>query len=236
MSGLRRQAGFTLLEVVVALGLLAAALAATADLAGAALRNHEEARDLAAAVLLARGRMAELEERYQDSGFTDHDEEEAGNFADDGRPDVHWRLEVLRPSPNLSADQLLGMLAGAGGAGDPKELVARLLGTQGAAGTSGPVPDASAAMAMATDLLQAQLTAFGETLKQSVREVRLTVSWAAGKTTRSFTVTTHLVVLNPRAPGGARGDWPDLPPSLAASSAAAAAVRAATGANAPRGR
>jgi general secretion pathway protein I len=222
-----RQRAFTLLEVMVALGLLAAALVATADLAGAALRNHEQARDLNAAVLLARARMAALEERYEDSGFKDHDEEEAGDFSDDGRPDVRWRLQVLRPAPDLSADQVLGMLVGASGSADAAELAGKLLGSQAGkaapAGGSGPTADAGPALAMATSLLQTQLTAFAETLKRSVRELRLTVSWPAGKGSHGFTVTTHLVVLNPRAPGGARGEWPDLPPTLAATAAAKAA-------------
>jgi general secretion pathway protein I len=228
---------FTLLEVMVALGLLAGALVATSDLAGAALRNHEQARELNAAVLLARARMASIEERYEDLGFKDQDEDDSGDFADDGRPDVRWKLEVLRPAPNLSADQLLAMLAGASGAADAADLATRLLGPQagkgGAPVGTGPKTDTGPALALATTMLQAQLTAFGEVLKKSVREVRLTVSWAAGQRTRGFTVTTHLVVLNPKAPGGARGDWPDVPPSVAASAAAAAAVRAAVPPAAP---
>lgn len=222
------QRAFTLLEVMVALGLLAAALAATADLAGAALRNHERARDLDAAVLLARARMAELEERYEDSGFKDHDEDESGDFAEEGRPDVRWRLQILRPAPNLSADQLLGMLVGETGSAGIDDLVKKLMPSQAAATSGGPTAGASPALAATTALLQAQLTSFGEALKQSLREVRLTVAWPAGKEARSFTVTTHLVVLNPKAPGGARGDWPDVPPNMAAASAAAAAVRALT--------
>lgn len=234
MSGRARPRGFTLLEVMVALAILAAALVATSDLAGAALRNHEAARDINAAVLLARARMAEIEERYEDSGFKDHDEEETGDFAESGRPDMRWRLEVLRPAPDLSTDQLMGMLVGASGAASASELATRLLGGQAGKGTtSGPTADGGAALALATTLLQTQLTAFGEKIKSSLREVRLTVAWPAGKTTRSFTVTTHLVVLNPRAPGGARGDWPDVPPSLAASAAASAATRATGAATAP---
>jgi hypothetical protein len=65
-------------------------------------------------------------------------------------------------------------------------------------------------------MLQTQVTAFGETLKKSLREMRLTVSWTDGKVPREITVSTYLVVLNPRAPGGARGDNPDVPPNLAA--------------------
>jgi general secretion pathway protein I len=227
VSPSRRERAFTLLEVMVALGLLAAALMATADLAGSALRNHERARDLDVAVLLARGRMAALEERYEDSGFKDHDEEESGDFSQDGRPDVRWRLQVLRPAPDLSADQLIGMLVGETGAVDAGDLAKKLLGAPAAGGSGGPTVDPGPAMAMFTTLLQARLTAFGEALKQSLREMRLTVSWPSGAETRSFTVTTHLVVLNPKAPGGARGDSPDVPPSMAAASAAAAAQRAA---------
>ena len=57
----RRVRGFTLLEVMVALALLAAAFMALADLGGNALRNYGYARDLTAATLLARGKMVELE-------------------------------------------------------------------------------------------------------------------------------------------------------------------------------
>lgn len=230
MSPSGRERAFTLLEVMVALGLLAAALVATADLAGSALRNHERARDLDAAVLLARARMAALEERYEDSGFKDHDEEESGDFAEEGRPDVRWRLEVLRPAPDLSADQLLRMLVGETGAADAGDLARRLLGSQASAGPGGPTMDAGPALAAFGTLMQARLTAFGEGLKQSLREMRLTVSWPSGAQGRSFTVTTHLVVLNPRAPGGARGDSPDVPPSVAPASAASAASAAAAAA------
>jgi hypothetical protein len=78
---------------------------------------------------------------------------------------------------------------------------------------------------MVTTLLQAQLTAFGEIVKRSLREVRLTVTWPVGKKSQSFSVVTHMVVINPRAPGGARGDNPDVPPSIAA----AAGVATGTG-------
>ena len=42
---------------------------------------------------------------------------------------------------------------------------------------------------------------------------------------RSFTVTSHLLVLNPRAPNNSRGDNPEVPPNLAAAAAAAGAVK-----------
>lgn len=231
--GLRSGQGFTLLEVMVALAVLAGAFMALAELGGSALRNHAYARDLSAATLLARGKLAELEERYEDSGFKDSDEQDQGDFSDAGRADMRWTVELVRPDPHLSASDLMGVLAGVEG-GDPQELLAKLFGGGSDAGASkakgsGPTTTAAAGTAgMAGQLLQTQLTAFGEQLKKALREMRLTVSWNDGKP-RSFTVTEHLVVLNPRAPGGARGDSPDLPPNLARA-AVASAVSGAAGA------
>jgi general secretion pathway protein I len=216
-----RRSGFTLLEVLVALTLLAAALAAAAELAGAALRNHEYSRELNSAVLLARGRMADLEQRYEDSGFKDSDEEDSGDFSEAGRPEVRWKVLILRPAPELSADELLARLAGQAGAKDVNDLIARVLGQQAPASGSGPTTALGGpAAGLIAAMLQVQLRQFGAVLKKSVREMRLTVSWPSGRTTRSFTVVTHLVVLNPRAPGGARGDFPDVPAALAAAAVA----------------
>ncbi|HET9594074.1 MAG TPA: prepilin-type N-terminal cleavage/methylation domain-containing protein, partial [Anaeromyxobacteraceae bacterium] len=115
MRRARAPLGFTLLEVLVALALLATALAAASDLVGNALRNHAYARDLSAATLLARGKLAELEQKFDDEGFQDGDQDEHGDFADAGRPDVRWEAKLTRPDPHLSADQLVSMLAGGGG-------------------------------------------------------------------------------------------------------------------------
>jgi general secretion pathway protein I len=221
-----RGGGFTLLEVLVALALLASALVAVSDLVGNALRNHAYARDLSSATLLARGKLAELEMKFEDEGFRDGDQDEHGDFTDASRPEVKWEAKLVRPDPNLSADQLISVIAGGGA--DPKELMAKLMGggalpgqAGGAAGTGGAAAGgggpttANPAMAAMGGLLQTQLTAFGETVKKSLRELQLTVSWPDGRLERSFTVTTHLLVLNPRAPGGARGNDPEVPPNLA---------------------
>ena len=229
--------GFTLLEVMVALALLASALMAMADLAGGALRNHAYARDLSAATLLARGKLAALEQKYEDQGFKDFDESEEGDFSQEGRPELRWRAQIVKPDGDLSAEQLFARLAGTS-SGDPQELMSKLLGggdpsaLAGAAGAAGAAPGGPAQgptstnplAGVMTGMLQQQLTALGETLKKSFRELRFTVAWRDGKATHEFTVTTHLLVLNPRAPNDARGDNPEVPPNLAASAAAAAAV------------
>jgi len=209
------RSGFTLLEVMVALAVLAGALMAVADLSGTALRNFGYARDLSVATLLARGKMAEIEEKYEDTGFTDFDEAENGTFADQGQPDIRWKLELKRPGGSLTAQQLLGALLGSSGDDvGMQELLGNLLGGSAAGGGKGG-PTTGAPGGVLGGVLQTQITAFAEELKKAVRLAVLRVSWKDGKTEHAFDVSTYMVVLNPKAPGGARGANPDIPPNLA---------------------
>jgi general secretion pathway protein I len=184
---IRRRRGFTLLEVMVAMAILAASLVAISEVVGGALRNHVRARQLDAATLLARTKMVEVQAEYERKGFRDFDDEEQGTFEEDGHPEVRWRLEVRRPSVDLGAEGVLAALTGG-------KTVADLLPPPDQAPQLAGIQDAIAAM------LQTQLAAFGEQLKKSVREVRLTVAWQSGPAEESFDVVTHLVVKTPEEP------------------------------------
>jgi general secretion pathway protein I len=213
--------GFTLLEVMVALAVLAGALMAVADLSGNALRNFAYARDLSVATLLAREKMAELEEKYEDSGFTDFDQTENGTFADQGQPGIRWALELKRPDNTMTPQQLLGALFGTGGDDvGTQEMLGKLIGGAGAGGSGGP--SSAGPGGVLGGVLQTQLTAFSEELKKGVRKAVLRISWKDGKSEHGFDVSTYMVVLNPKAPGGARTADPDIPPNLAAPTGQAA--------------
>ena len=202
MSGtplIRRGAGFTLLEVMVALAVLAMAMAATSDVVGGALQNHMRARQLEVATMLARGKLAETEAKFEDEGFRDFDQVEAGTFEEEGHPEVTWKVECLKPQVELGPDAVLKALTGIEGG------VAGLLGLDGKTGEkggSGAAPGGptsslagSPLAAAAVTMIQQQLTGLGEQIKSGVRELRLTVGWKDGRATESFTVVTHLVVL-----------------------------------------
>lgn len=180
-----RTRGFTLLEVMVALAILAASLVAISEIVGGALRNHTRARQVDVATILARGKMVELVAQYERKGFRDFDESEDGDFDREGHPEVRWKVDVKRPSVQLGPDAVLAALAGG-------KTLQDLL----------PPPDQAPALApfqaMFAASMQALLTRIGEQLKKGVREVRLTVSWqGAGVAPESFDVVTHLVVLEP---------------------------------------
>lgn len=197
MTARTRARGFTLLEVMVALAILAMGLLAVSDLVSGALRNQARAARLETASLLARAKLAEVEDGFERKGFRDFDQEDEGTFEKEGHPEVRWKVHAVKPQVELGPERILQLL---GGGSD----LAALLGQQAghgkgdaSAGGSQPqtVDPRSAAM---TGVLNQQLTVIGEQIKKGVREVRLTVSWPDGKKDGSFTVVTHVVVLNPK--------------------------------------
>jgi len=214
----RTSLAFTLLEVMVALAILAASLMAVADLSGNALRNYVYSRDLSVATLLARGKMAELEEKYEDAGFTDFDQTEDGTFADQGQPGMRWKLELRKPTSDLTAEKILAAFLGGGDADTgTQEMIGKLLGGSSAPSSGGSKggPSSGVPGGLLGGVLQGQIKAFTEELKKGVRQVSLRVTWKDGKIENGFDVSTYWVVLNPKAPGGARGQNPDIPPNLA---------------------
>jgi general secretion pathway protein I len=193
-----RARGFTLLEVMVSLGILAVALTVLSDLNGGVIAMHGYSKKLTVATLLARGKMLDLEEELRKDGFKDFDDEKDGDFEDDGFPDFAWKAEILRPDVQFDAGQLLSLLGGeqgAAGAFGSGGGIAKLLGSAAQNLPQGTGLDAAAISAAMAPLINAQATVFIETIKQAVREVRLTVSWKDGQVEDRFTVTTHMVIL-----------------------------------------
>jgi prepilin-type N-terminal cleavage/methylation domain-containing protein len=188
-SGARAvQRGFTLLEVMMAMALLALAMAALSDLTGNALRNYAYSRDLTNATMLAAD----------------------GSFEDQGFPNYKWKLEVVKPTSELSPDQLVALLAGAGDDPDSSQkLMAQLFGGGKDAGSGGGAA-AGGMPALFAASMQAMVTNFGDLLKKSVRQLKFSVAWKDGKTTHQFAISSLMVVACPKAPGGRRGDAPDL--------------------------
>jgi len=200
--------GFTLLEAMVAMTILAFALTVAFEVTGGAMQNHLRGHRLELATLLARGKLVEVEAKFEQDGFKDFDQDEDGTFDGEGHPEVRWQVKALKPTVDLGADGVVKALTGAEGG------LAGLLGlapggSGGSGGGGGPKTDAAASMAgspaalAAKAMIDQQLVALGEKVKKGVREVRLTVSWPDGARTESFEVVTYLVVL---VPGSQKAD------------------------------
>jgi general secretion pathway protein I len=215
--------GFTLLEVTVALAILGLGLVAVVDLNAGAMRLHEESEQITIATELARSKLVDLEERMNQEGFSDFDKEIDGTFEEEGRPEISWKAEIVKPDLTRSTDQLTQMITGAmgGGAtggqgGSATGPLAGLLGgaaltppagSQNSPSYTGgaPAPTTTGLTGLlggaATGLIQSQVEGLVQQIQKGVREVRLSVSWKAGTRDEGFTITTHMVVLNPTGAG-----------------------------------
>jgi general secretion pathway protein I len=204
-------AGFTLLEVMISLGILAVALMAIGDLNGGAVRMHAYAKKLTVAVQLARGKMLDVQEQLRKDGLSDYSKEYHGTFEDEGWPEFKWKAQVIKPDfdvdpttainrlgGGLGLDSAPGGIGGAlsgltGGGGLPGGASSGLSGIP--SGPTGGAGGALGALGPMSGLVDAQVKQFSELIKNSVRELKLTVSWKAGSVEESFDVVEHIVVL-----------------------------------------
>ena len=201
----RRIRGFTLLEVMISLAILAISLVAISGLNGGAVAMESYSRRATEATLLLRAKMNDVEEQLQKDGFSDFDDEKRGSFDDEGARGFAWRAEILKPDVQLDASQLLNLLGAGGSApGDASKsggaltqgLAAAAAAIGGTTNTGGaPGPSTTAAGGPLGGLLQTQAQGFLETLRKSVRELRVTVTWQDGKQERSVSASQEIVIL-----------------------------------------
>jgi general secretion pathway protein I len=201
----RNRRGFTLLETVVALAILALALMAIFDLNSGAVANHVYSKHLTVASFLARSKMTDLEQKLYDEGFPNDDDEESGDFSGEGWPSYKWRAKIIAPDTNgVSPDQLIGAIFNlpiGETDGDMGGMAALFGGGAGGAdskgGGSGPVPAGGGLGGMAAGMAQPMFNQMIEQITQTVREVHLTVTWKEGKVVESMDIVTHVVSLGP---------------------------------------
>lgn len=193
--------GFTLLETVIALAILALTLMAIFDLNAGAVANHTYTKKLTVATLLARSKMEDLEQELHDKGFPNDDDEQSGDFSDEGWTQFKWRAKIIAPkTDDVSPDQLIGALFNLP-VGDGSDLgnLASLFGggggdkDKGGSGGAAASPMQGAMMGAA----QPMFTQMVSQIQRAVREVQLTVTWQEGTQVESLDLVTHVVSLGP---------------------------------------
>jgi general secretion pathway protein I len=204
---MRRTRGFTLLETVVALAILALALMAIFDINSGAVANHAYAKKLTVATLLARSKMTDLEQKLYDEGFSNDDQEESGDFSAEGWESFKWRAKIIAPKTDgVSPEQLIGAIfnlpIGDNASGDSLGGLAAMFGgstgKDGKSSSGGPTPAMPGGGAMGMmGMAQPMFTQMIEQLTRSVREVHLTVYWQDGTQVESIDLVTHVVSLGP---------------------------------------
>ncbi len=188
----RASRGFTLLEVIVSLGILAIALLAIGDINGGAVRMEAYSKSLSIAVQLARGKLLDIEHKMHKDGLSDFSKEYDGDFSDEGWPDYTWKALIIKPNFEVNPDQVTQFISAQMGlpTGDQSSV---------SGDSPAPLPQGMsnplAAGGALSGVIDTQIQAMSETIKQSVREVKLTVYWKVGGETESFDVVQDMIIL-----------------------------------------
>jgi general secretion pathway protein I len=175
--------GFTLLEVMVSLGILAISLASISGITAGSYAASEYGRGVTVATLLARSKMIDVEEEMWKDGFPDDDKELDGEFDEEGHPEYRWKATVRKIDVDIG--QLLGSLLG--GDVSQENMGDHIQGYLGA--LTGGVPegiDSGAAEQVGgsqiADMLKGQqldvlFKQVGENLAKAIREIELEILW-----------------------------------------------------------
>lgn len=203
----RWRQGFTLLEVMIALLIVSVSIVAVAGINASSMNMHVYSKQLTVATLLARSKMADIEQVLQADGLPADDEIEEGDFREEGFPKIHWRAEILRPeTKEIQVANILQSLGVDGSSEGPlgSFLDSQLLSNSeffgGNLSGSGITTDVGALLGssgLVGGLLTNQLQSMIDNLGNAVREVRLTISWGSekGSSRDSFSIATHVVSL-----------------------------------------
>jgi general secretion pathway protein I len=182
-----RRRGFTLLEVMVAVAILAMAFTAIFASEAGAIKAGYRARHMGVATLLARCKMGEIEEHVAKQGLPAVEmRERDGCCAGAEIPGFSCESRIERiVLPNLSdladPDSDTANAAEAAAAGDQASLDELM---QGAGATGDAISEI--AVGMAFPVIQ-------PALEEQVRRATVTVQWKEGKGTHSFDVVQYLV-------------------------------------------
>ncbi len=157
--------GFTLLETVVALAILAISLSSLLTSNASSVDVIGRSRDLTVATLLAQSKFIDIEEHLIDEKFKQGTESEKGDFKDEGWPDYKWAYEVREISVDLLdfSQGVENLIPGAADMEDEAKDVMEA-SVDGIMGTLGPMVDP-----------------FLNDVANSLRLIYLTVTWPRGR-------------------------------------------------------
>jgi prepilin-type N-terminal cleavage/methylation domain-containing protein len=175
-----RQRGFTLLETMIALGILAFGLGVLIESTAANVRTSERSDMLGIATQLTRAKLYDIEEQLIRDGFPEMDppveEDDFGDEEYGDWKDFTYKVEIVKVElPNLMALQAMSgdpAASGAEGGEDPlmQSPLAGLIAMGGG----------DAAAASGAGFIESQFDLIRQVLEASIRKVTLTVTWNAG--------------------------------------------------------
>jgi general secretion pathway protein I len=199
-----RARGFTLLEVMIALAILAGALTVLLSMSTADVRASHKAKLLTIATGLARSKMYDLEEELYKNGFADIAENANGDFSEEGQRSFAWEATIEKVELPQAGDVAAAgqkKKTGLPAVPDPNDPSnqQQLLGLAGGSATG----------ALGASMVQLYFPLIAPVLENAIRKVTLTVRWHIGGDEESlkvicfFTDTKAIDAALHLPPGGA---------------------------------
>ena len=163
--------GFSLLEVVIALAILAMSLTVLLDAQGQSIDYAHRTKRLSVASLLARSKMIDMEVKLREDGFTVGVEELDGDFKDEEIKGYSWRAAIREITLDLAGlSSLCEMMAGQGeGSGEDASE-----SSEGAAGCE-------AVLGGIGGIALGAVNSFTEEISRSARLIEVEVMWKDGR-------------------------------------------------------
>lgn len=170
-------AGFTLLEVLIAFAILASALVVLMGTMANAGQQSVFANDLTVASQLGRSKMIDIEYELMDEGFSDMNQTFRGDFREEGHPDITWEARVLPVEiPESAKEEFLA------------QINSQLFG-----GESDGALQGNAAFSSMLPMLIGQLPEMINQIGKKVRRVNLVVEFPYNTTTYPLKLTQYVV-------------------------------------------
>jgi len=173
--------GYTLLEVLIAMSILAIALSILLGTQANSAHMTERANRMALASLLVRSKMIDLEGELRTEGFSDTTQELSGDFSDEGFDDMEWEavIEVLEIPDAASGDFAAAVHTQLFGDGE----------NQGSL-------TGSDAVSQWLPMIMAELPGIINQMCERARRITLEISWPEGNESMTLTVEQYVVNLN----------------------------------------
>lgn len=193
MSRTRRHTrGFSLLEVMIAMAILAGALTWIVVGVSRNIKAENHAKLMTTANFLAREKMVDLEDELYDKGFGEFEKEQSGAFDDKGFARFSWKA-IVDKVELPSAEQLQTVLSNAqqarqtlqGGGTDPS--------LQGQAGLNANGASSSNPLTAGASALSSQFGVIKDVLEQAIRRVTIQIGWSEGRSPMHVELVAYYV-------------------------------------------
>lgn len=170
--------GFSLLELMVAMAILAFALVALLGHQGVAIQMSDYSNRVSQATFLAEGKMLDIEHKLLKDSIDSLDNCEDGDFREEGFRRYRWKacafpLEIQEGAGEQLTERFSALFMGFAGGDAAGAGSAMGASGAGAGGMSSGMERAMGQLAMATGMIPS----FLQQLEDQIRKVRLEVTW-----------------------------------------------------------